>query len=40
MPKSVNEKMLVVRYYYEFDDNGIARKNDWRLVGFSSEEVY
>lgn len=40
MPDGVDETMLVVRYYYEFDDNGIARKSDWRLVGFSSKEVY
>lgn len=40
MPDYVNETMIVVRYYYEFDDNGIARKSDWRLVGFSSKEAY
>ena len=29
---------LVVRYYYKFDDNGIARKCDWRLMRFRKEE--
>lgn len=40
LPKEVTTKtMLNVRYYYCFDDNGIARKCDWRLVGFSDLEV-
>ncbi len=31
-------KMLKVRYYYTFDEDGIARKSDWRLVGFTDKE--
>lgn len=34
-----NAQKLVVRYYYRFDDNGIARKCDWRLVGFWKKEA-
>lgn len=30
--------MITVRYYYKYDDNGIAKKYDWRLVGFTDTE--
>ena len=33
-----DKKMLKVRYYYKYDDNGIAKKYDWRLLGFSDNE--
>lgn len=29
---------IIVKYYYTFDDNGIARKTDWRIVGFKAKE--
>ena len=32
--------LLITRTYFEFDDNGIAHKTDWRLVGFAKEEHY
>lgn len=31
-------KLLKVRYYYTFDSDGLARKCDWRLVGFADKE--
>ena len=34
-----NMTMLKVRYYYTFSDEGIAQKCDWRLVGFTDEEL-
>lgn len=34
-----NKKMLLVRNYYKFDSDGIARKYDWRLAGFTDEET-
>lgn len=37
LPIKDAEKILV-RYYYKFDDNGIARKCDWRLVKFIAKE--
>ena len=37
MPASAG-KLLKVRYYYMFDEDGIARKYDWRLVGFTDKE--
>ena len=33
-----NAKLLTVRYYIKYDNNGIARKCDWRLVGFCERE--
>ena len=30
--------LLTTRTYFEFDDNGIAHKTDWRLVGFADAE--
>ena len=33
-----NAKLLMVRYYIKYDENGIGRKNDWRLVGFCERE--
>ena len=39
LPEGVNEKMMLVRTYYKYDDNGIARKYDWRLVGFTNDET-
>lgn len=32
-------KMLLVRNYYNFDNDGIAYKFDWRLVSFTNEET-
>ena len=34
-----NMTMLKVRYYYRFTDEGIAQKCDWRVVGFTDEEL-
>ena len=34
-----NMTMLKVRYYYTFSDEGIAQKCDWRVVGFTDEEL-
>lgn len=31
--------MLLVRYYYRFDDDGVANIYDWRLVGFTDKET-
>ena len=40
LPEEVKEKALIrVRYYYCFDENGIAQKCDWRLVSFEDREV-
>lgn len=40
LPEEVKEKELIrVRYYYCFDENGIAQKCDWRLVSFEDKEV-
>ena len=32
-------KMILVRSYYRFDEEGIARKYDWRLVNFTDDET-
>lgn len=32
------KKLLLVRYYYKFDEDGIAHKTDWRLCGFTDKE--
>lgn len=35
----IHSLMLKVRYYYTFDEvSGVARKTDWRLVGFAGKE--
>lgn len=34
-----DKKMLLTRIYYKFDEEGIAHKCDWRLVGFTNEET-
>ena len=39
MPDGINKKMLLVRYYYTFDIDGIAAKTDWRFVGFTDDET-
>ena len=31
--------MVLVRFFYRFDEEGVARKADWRLVGFTNEET-
>ena len=36
----IHKLLLITRTYFEFDDNGVARKTDWRLVGFAKEEQY
>ena len=39
LPEDVkNKTMLKVRYYYCFNDEEIAQKCDWRLVGFEDKE--
>lgn len=35
---ATNAVKLLVRYYYTFDDDGIARKTDSRLLGFKPKE--
>ena len=32
-------KMILVRNYYRYDEEGIARKYDWRLVIFTNDET-
>ena len=40
LPDDAKDKaMISVRYYYRFDEDGIAHKYDWRLVGFTNEET-
>ena len=34
-----NRAMILVRYYYRFDPDGVAHKYDWRLVRFTDEET-
>ena len=34
-----DKKMILVRTYYKYDEEGIARKYDWRLVEFTNEET-
>lgn len=38
LPNDVTETMIKVRNYYRFDEDGVARKCDWRLVGFTDKE--
>ena len=38
LPDDVTETMIKVRNYYKFDEAGVARKCDWRLVGFTDKE--
>lgn len=39
LPEEVSDKQkLKVRNYYKFDENGIARPVDWRLVGFADKK--
>lgn len=38
LPDGVTADKLKVRYYYKYDDDGVARKFDWRLVGFKNSE--
>lgn len=33
-----NNPLILVRTYYKFDEDGVARKFDWRLVKFTDEE--
>lgn len=33
-----NAEKIKVRFYFRFDENGIARKCDWRLVDFVKKE--
>ena len=40
LPKGMeNKKMLLTRTYYKFDEDGVAHKYDWRLVGFTDAET-
>lgn len=32
-------KMILTRTYYRYDEEGIARKYDWRLVKFTDQET-
>lgn len=38
LPEGVTATMLKVRNYYKFDEDGVARKCEWRLVGFADKE--
>lgn len=38
LPDDVTLTMIKVRNYYKFDEDGVARKCDWRLVGFTDKE--
>lgn len=33
------KKMILVRHYYDFDEEGVARRSDWRLVKFTDAET-
>ena len=35
-----DQKLILVRNYYRFDEEGIARKYDWRLVKFTDQETW
>lgn len=35
---AIGNELLKIRYYYRYDGDGIARKADWRLVGFAQKE--
>lgn len=35
---AVDKELLRIRYYYQYDADGIARKVDWRIVGFEEKE--
>ncbi len=38
LPEAVVDcELLKVRYFYKYDDDGVARKFDWRIVGFEKE---
>ena len=40
LPESAKgNKMILVRHYYQFDCDGVARPFDWRLVDFTNEET-
>ena len=40
LPEDAKDKPLIlVRTYYKFDEAGIARKFDWRLVKFTDKET-
>lgn len=36
----IHKLLLTTRTYFKFDDDGVAHKTDWRLVGFAKEEKY
>ena len=33
------KKMILVRHYYDFDEEGMTRRSDWRLVKFTDAET-
>lgn len=38
LPEMVaDSQLLKVRYFYKYDSDGIARKFDWRIIGFCKE---
>ena len=40
LPEEVkDQKLILVRNYYSFDKEGVARKYDWRLVTFTNDET-
>lgn len=40
LPEDAKDKALIlVRTYYRFDEEGVARKYDWRLVCFTDAET-
>ena len=41
LPEKIKESdkhLLIVRFYYEADDEGVNRKTDFRLAGFTNKE--
>lgn len=34
-----NKRLIIVRVFYNYDREGVARKFDWRLVEFTDEEM-
>ena len=36
---AMGNELILVRFYYNYNENGIAEKVDWRLVRFVNNEV-
>lgn len=38
-PDAQGKPLILVRIYYKYDEDGVARKFDWRLVEFADKET-